>query len=110
MSDLAQRHPAPDGTAIALPEDQILERLHLVPEWTVTDGKIMRDVRVRNFKAALVLVNQVGEVAEQENHHPDISIHSWNHVRLELYTHTVQGLSDNDFIMAAKFDQLLSSG
>lgn len=109
MTDLARQHPAPDGTAPALTDEQAREKLRLLTGWSMENGKISRDVKLKNFKQALALVNRIGELAEQENHHPDISIHSWNHVRLELYTHTVQGLSDNDFIMAARFDELLAS-
>ncbi len=107
MTDLASKHPARDGTAPALTEQQVQDNLRQVPGWSVENGKLARDVKVKNFKEALALVNRLGDLAEQENHHPDICIHSWNHVRLELYTHTVQGLSENDFIMAAKFNQLL---
>jgi 4a-hydroxytetrahydrobiopterin dehydratase len=78
-----------------------------VPGWSIENGKLTRDVTVADFRAALVLVNKIGELAEQEGHHPDITIHSWNHVRIEFYTHSIQGISENDFIMAAKVNQLL---
>ena len=107
MTDLAARHPARDGTALPLTEGQVQDMLQHVPGWTVENGKLARDVQVKNFEEALALVNRIGAEAERENHHPDITIHSWNHVRLELYTHTVKGLSENDFIMAAKFNETL---
>jgi len=107
MTDLAQQHAAADGVAPPLSEEDIQEKLPLVPGWTVENGKLIRDITVKNFRQALDLVNRIGEIAEEQNHHPDIAIHGWNHVRLELYTHTAHGISDNDFIMAAKFSQIL---
>jgi 4a-hydroxytetrahydrobiopterin dehydratase len=109
MTELAQQHAAADGTAPRLSDQEAQQRLGQVPDWSIENGKLTRDVKVKNFKEALALVNRVGELAEQENHHPDIYMHSWNHVRLELYTHTAHGISQNDFIMAAKFNQILSS-
>lgn len=108
MTDLAQRHAFPDGTAPQLAADQIEELAKRVPDWSVEDGKLTREVQTKNFRAALALVNALGEIAEDENHHPDLLIHGWNHVRIELYTHTAHGISENDFIMAAKFDRLIS--
>lgn len=108
MTDLAQRHAFPDGTAPRLAEDQIEELTKRVPDWSVEDGKLTREVQTKNFREALALVNALGEIAEEENHHPDLLIHGWNHVRIQLYTHTAHGISENDFIMAAKFDRLIS--
>jgi 4a-hydroxytetrahydrobiopterin dehydratase len=107
MTDLAQRHAAPDGTAPRLTEERIEELAKSVTGWSVEDGKLAREIQVKNFQAALALVNALGKIAEEENHHPDLLIHGWNHVRIELYTHTAHGLSENDFILAAKFDRLI---
>ena len=107
MTDLAQRHVAPDGTAPLLAADQIDELAKSVSDWSVEEGKLTREVKVKNFRAALALVNALGELAEAENHHPDLLIHGWNRVRVELSTHTAHGLTENDFIMAAKFDRLI---
>lgn len=107
MSDLADRHAAADGTAPRLTDAQVEESKAQVPGWSVEGDKLVRDVKVKNFRAALTLVNTLGEIAEEENHHPDLCIHGWNGVRIELYTHTANGLSENDFIMAAKFDKVI---
>lgn len=107
MMDLASRHAAPDGTAPRLTSETIGELATHIPDWSVENDKLVREVQVKNFRAALALVNALGEIAEEENHHPDLLIHGWNHVRIELYTHTAQGLSENDFIMAAKFDRVI---
>jgi 4a-hydroxytetrahydrobiopterin dehydratase len=86
-----------------------------VPEWKVFDGpasaevsagkkKIIREFKFGDFKAAMGFVNEVAAVAEAEGHHPDIYIF-YNLVRLELSTHAIGGLSENDFIMAAKIGE-----
>lgn len=107
MADLPEQHAAPNGEAPRLTEEQIEQLKKRVPGWSVTDGRLTRDVTVKNFREALKLVNALGEIAEVENHHPDLLIHRWNHVRIELYTHTAEGLSENDFILAAKFSEAI---
>lgn len=109
MADLASRHALPDGTAPRLSEAQVDELLPCVPDWSIENGRLSRDVQVKNFKAAVSLLNAVGAIAEQENHHPDLCIHRWNHLRIEFYTHTVEGLTENDFILAAKLEQTLDT-
>ena len=77
-----------------------------VPEWTVKDNhKISRRFKFKNFAEALCFVNLVGALAESEGHHPDISF-GWGYATITLFTHAVDGLSENDFIMAAKIDRL----
>ena len=63
---------------------------------------------MRDFKEAMAFVNRVADLAEEEGHHPDIYI-SWNRVRLDLTTHAIKGLSENDFIMAAKTGAVMDS-
>ncbi len=77
---------------------------------TDAEGRLTRSIKLANFKEVLALVNHIGDLAEQEGHHPDLTIHSWNQVRIELYTHSIKGLSENDFILAAKINQLLPQG
>jgi 4a-hydroxytetrahydrobiopterin dehydratase len=67
--------------------------------------KLRREFKFKNFKQSLAFVNKVSEIAESESHHPDIYIF-YNIVKLELFTHAVGGLSENDFIMAAKIDEV----
>jgi 4a-hydroxytetrahydrobiopterin dehydratase len=107
MTSLADRHAAADGTAPRLNDEKVEDLLSRLPDWQIVEGKLTRDLQVKNFRVALALVNSIGEVAEEQNHHPDLCIHAWNKVKIELYTHTADGLSENDFIMAAKFDRLL---
>lgn len=77
------------------------------PEWSLEDKVIERQFRFKDFREAIAFVNKVADLAESEGHHPDISI-SWNKVRLTLTTHKIGGLSRNDFVLAAKIDELLS--
>lgn len=87
---------------------EIAQKQKLIsPAWrVVNDQKLEREFKFADFAAAMDFVNQVAEVANSENHHPDIYIF-YNRVRLELSTHAVHGLSENDFIMAAKIDLML---
>lgn len=76
------------------------------PMWRAIDNKkIEKEWKFKNFKEAVDFVNKVAEIAENEGHHPDIYIY-YNKVNLELSTHAVGGLSENDFILAAKIDKL----
>lgn len=74
--------------------------------WSIEDDgkKISKDYKFKNFKQALEFVNKVGEIAERENHHPNIYLYDYKKVRIDLTTHVINGLSENDFIEAAKID------
>lgn len=82
-----------------------LERL---PGWYLThDGqRIRKDWTVKNFMAGMRFFERVAAVAEEDGHHPDIHLESYRKVSIELWTHAIGGLSENDFILAAKIDQL----
>lgn len=84
-----------------------LEELHRqVPEWDVVEEHhIRREFRFKNFREALDFVNRVGELAEEQGHHPDISF-GWGKAELEVYTHAIDRLTESDFILAAKVDRL----
>ncbi|WP_442483220.1 4a-hydroxytetrahydrobiopterin dehydratase [Aeoliella sp. SH292] len=68
--------------------------------------RIRKDWRVKNFMAGIDFFNQCAEVAEADGHHPDLHIEGYRNVSVELWTHAIGGLSENDFILAAKIDQL----
>ena len=109
MSDFIQQHCVPcEGGVAPLTKTDAEETMKHIPGWALdTSGKkISRDFTFKNFKEAMVFVNNVAEVAEKEGHHPDIAIW-WNKVRLELSTHAIEGLSTNDFIVAAKVNVLV---
>jgi 4a-hydroxytetrahydrobiopterin dehydratase len=78
----------------------------LQPDWAVAEEHhLVRAYKFPNFAAALAFVNRVGAVAESEGHHPDISF-GWGYAEIKIYTHAIDGLSESDFILAAKIDQL----
>ncbi len=91
------------------PEEQAPLFDQLNEEWGITEDGIWleREYEFENFVQALSFVNKVGEVAESEQHHPDISF-TWGLVILSLSTHDVEGVSEKDFILAAKIDQIES--
>jgi len=80
------------------------------PEWALLDDahRIERSFRFRDFREALTFVQTVGEIAESEGHHPDISF-GWGYATVSLRTKKIKGLHENDFIMAAKIDRAASS-
>jgi len=82
------------------------EQLAALPGWRLThDGtRIRRDWTVKNFRAGTRFLEAVAEIAEQEQHHPDLHLESYRMVWIEIYTHAIGGLSENDFILAAKID------
>ena len=76
----------------------------LDPSWEVIEGHHLERVYLfKDFVTALSFTNQIGEIAETEGHHPDIYL-SWGKVRVSIYTHKIDGLTENDFILAAKCD------
>jgi 4a-hydroxytetrahydrobiopterin dehydratase len=106
MTILAGEHPVeyPKGTA-PLGESDASALGALVPEWGRGEGKLTRSFRFGDFNEAFGFVARVALLAEGEGHHPDIFV-SWNRVDLTFWTHTADGLTRNDFIMAAKVDAL----
>lgn len=79
----------------------------LKTEWQVIDGKkIQKKFKFKDFKEAIAFVNKIAELAEKEQHHPDIRVFGYKNVEIELSTHAIGGLSENDFILAAKIEQL----
>lgn len=87
-----------------------LEKLHsqLDGAWDVVEEHhLSRSYKFPDFVSALAFVNRVGELAEQQGHHPDICL-TWGRVRIEVHTHKIDGLTESDFIMAAKIDKLES--
>jgi 4a-hydroxytetrahydrobiopterin dehydratase len=79
-------------------------------EWKVIDGKKIRlEYLCRNFKHAIELVNKIAEIAEKEGHHPDLFVYDYKKLAVELFTHNIGGLSENDFIEAVKIEELLGA-
>jgi 4a-hydroxytetrahydrobiopterin dehydratase len=107
--ELGRRHCTPcEGGIPPLSSDEVCSLLAKVPGWQLTpDGKrIQRQWRVKDFVHALDFFKRVGDVAEDENHHPDLHLVGYRNVTIEIWTHAINGLSENDFILAAKIDAL----
>ena len=88
--------------------DASREQLSRLQGWHLThDGqRIRKDWIFKNFMAGIKFFNRVAEIAEEDAHHPDLHLESYRKVWIELWTHAIRGLSENDFILAAKIDQL----
>ena len=108
MEELAKRHcmPCHGGTPRVTGADLASMASQLGGEWEVEgEVKIRRRYRFPDFATALAFVNRVGAIAEAEGHHPDIVL-AWGKVEIELWTHAIGGLSESDFILAAKIESL----
>jgi 4a-hydroxytetrahydrobiopterin dehydratase len=88
---------------LTLKEEEGLQRE--IPEWSLAEHAIYREFRFKDFRQAMDFVNKAAVVANEQDHHPDILI-SYNKVRLTLTTHKINGLTLNDFIVAAKIDRV----
>ena len=89
-----------------LSEEQINERLPQISGWGHDGDWLTRDFKFENFKSAIGFVNRVADEAEAMDHHPDILIHGWNNVRLSVMTHSQNGLTEKDFKLATRVNQL----
>lgn len=110
MSDLATKTCVPCRGGVPPLRGKELDDIHKqVPQWAlwkvILEHHIIRTFAFPDFKQALAFVNRVGELAEAQGHHPDILL-SWGKVEITLWTHKVDGLTESDFIMAAKIDTL----
>jgi 4a-hydroxytetrahydrobiopterin dehydratase len=107
MSDLANKSCIPcRGGVPPLAREEIERFLPQVPGWDVVDDHhLTRAYQFKNFVDALAFVNDVGALAEEQGHHPDVHL-SWGKVRLDIWTHKIDGLTESDFILAAKSDRL----
>jgi 4a-hydroxytetrahydrobiopterin dehydratase len=107
MEQLADRKCIPCTGAVPALKGKALEKLHQqLPLWSVVDEHhLVREFRFPDFKQALAFVNGVGEIAEQEGHHPDILL-GWGKAEITIWTHRVDGLTESDFILAAKINRL----
>jgi 4a-hydroxytetrahydrobiopterin dehydratase len=105
--DLTSKKCGPCASGgVKLGGPRIMELLPDVPGWNVKDDKLTKTFEFKDFVTAMHFLNRVAELAEKEGHHPDFCLHGYNHVSFTIFTHEVGGLSENDFILAAKIDPL----
>lgn len=111
MSELAKKKclPCQEGTP-PLSEEKASELFSQLEEgWEIIENqKIVKTYKFKDFQRALIFVNDIGKTAEEEGHHPDINL-SWGKVKVALMTHKIKGLSEADFVLAAKCDALYTS-
>ena len=105
-SSLVDRHCVPcQGGTPPLTADEIAPLLGQLDNWQVeADKKLLKSYRFKNFVRAVDFVNAVTQIAEAEGHHPDLYVR-WGEVRVYLWTHKIDGLTESDFVMAAKIDR-----
>ena len=106
MKLLEQKCAPCRGGMPPLTKNEALELMKETPDWTLNDNSIDRTFQFKDFKEAMHFVNHVADIANEEDHHPDIHIY-YNKVRIELSTHKIKGLSNNDFILAAKINAMM---
>lgn len=107
MSELANRECVPCRGGVPPLKGEELQKLQSeLQSWSVVDEHhLSRVYKFENFREALELVNRVGELAEEQGHHPDICF-GWGRVEVTIWTHKIDGLTESDFILAAKIDRL----
>lgn len=110
-ADLRQKKCLPcEGGVPTIQPDAAAQYIQATPDWSLSnDSKLIsRKLVCKNFVEALQRINQIGEIAEAEGHHPDLHLTGYRNLRIDLTTHAIGGLSENDFIVAAKIDEALS--
>jgi len=107
VSDLASKTCVPcKGGVPPLAGHELADLAKQVPQWQVVDGHhLTRAFKFSDFQQALAFVNKVGEIAEGQGHHPDILL-TWGKADVTTWTHKINGLTESDFILAAKIDRL----
>jgi 4a-hydroxytetrahydrobiopterin dehydratase len=107
MSDLASKTCVPcRGGTPPLKGEKLDDLWRQIPGWEVVEEHhLRRRFRFKNFREALDFVNRVGELAEEQGHHPDVRF-GWGYAEVTVYTHKIDGLTESDFILAAKISEL----
>ena len=107
MSELAERQCVPcRGGVPPMKGEQINEMSSQLPDWqVVNEHHLQRNYRFKDFRETLDFVNRVGELAEEQGHHPDICF-GWGKADITIWTHKIDGLTESDFVLAAKIDKL----
>lgn len=107
--ELTRKKCAPcEGGVTPYTPEEAKSQLSSMPDWSLsTDGhRIRREWTVKNFMAGIDFFNKIAALAESEGHHPDLHLVGYRNVAVEIWTHAIGGLSENDFILAAKIDAL----
>ncbi len=111
MSDLSKKKCIPcSGEIPAFTEDEIKKFLPQVKDWQYKSNDngnfyLCKDFKFENFETSLNFINQVSQIAEDENHHPDLKF-GWGYANIVISTHAINGLAESDFVLAAKIDKI----
>jgi 4a-hydroxytetrahydrobiopterin dehydratase len=111
MSDLLEKKCIPcESGVIAFDISEIHKYQKKVDGWNITKSEkkiyfLEKSFKFKNFLESQSFINKVGKISESENHHPDI-LFGWGYAKISITTHAIEGLSENDFILAAKIDQI----
>ncbi len=95
-----------EGGVPKLERGRVEEWLRTLQGWGERDERLHKHYRFHDFEAAMRFVNAMANLAEEEGHHPDFLVHDWNQVDVTIWTHAIGGLSENDFVLAAKIDAI----
>ncbi len=109
LNDPAEKKCVPcEGGVPKYTPDDAREQLAFLEGWRLTydNQRIRKDWKVQQFRAGMEFLNKVAHLAEAEGHHPDLHLEGYRNVWIEIWTHAIGGLSENDFILAAKIDRL----
>jgi len=111
MTKLAEKHCVPcRGSVPLLRGEALIAYAEQLPDWKIVEEHhVAKSFLFPDFKIALDFLNRVGAVAEQEGHHPDLCL-AWGKVDVQIYTHKIRGLTESDFVLAAKIDELYLAG
>ena len=113
MNDLRNKKCVPcEGGAVPFDISEIHKYQKKVDDWNIIKNNknvflLEKEFKFKNFKESQSFVNKVGEISEEEGHHPDIFF-GWGYAKINITTHAIEGLSENDFILAAKIDQIFN--
>ena len=106
---LSKKHCIPcEGGTPALSREEIKKYAKEIHGWKVVNKKLYKEFKFKDFRGSVNFIKKVADIADGENHHPDIYVF-YNVVRLEIWTHAIRGLTENDFILAVKVDKIKSS-
>ena len=111
MTDLSNKKCIPcEGNIPPFDKSEIHKYLKKVDGWDVKKDNnasyyLFKDYKFKNFKESQNFIKKVGDLAEQENHHPDLSF-GWGYCKIKIFTHAIQGLAESDFILASKIDKI----
>ncbi len=85
---------------------EIKQHLRNMRDWNLREASLEKEYKFKDFRQTIEFIKEIAEIAEREKHHPDILLHDWNNVRIALSTHTLGGISEKDFSLASKIDDI----